>query len=159
MITVGNNDAYLVSGGSDARVFHSRSRAQKWNVATTPIVKGTPGSGIFSIAMRDSKNGVVVGGNYERPDETRGNLAFTRDGGRSWTAGSGLTGYRSAVAYINDGTIIAVGTNGADLSLNNGAKWETVGSDNLNAVQAKGVNAVWAVGPNGAVMRYIRRDR
>ncbi|HEX8638844.1 MAG TPA: hypothetical protein VF692_12325, partial [Pyrinomonadaceae bacterium] len=92
LITQGKNNAFLVSGGADARVFRSTNRGQSWTVADTPIIKGTAGSGIFSIAMRDRENGVIVGGNYEKPDETGGNLAFTNDGGKTWTLGKGLNG-------------------------------------------------------------------
>jgi photosystem II stability/assembly factor-like uncharacterized protein len=154
LIVQGRNNAFLVSGGSDARVFSSKSRGRKWTVADTPIVKGSPGSGIFSIAMRDAKNGVIVGGNYEKPGEAANSLAFTSDGGRTWKAGTGLSGYRSAVAFVDDRTVTAVGTNGSDISADGGKTWRSSGTENLNAVAAKGRNAVWAVGPNGFVAKY-----
>ena len=47
-------------------------------------------SGIFSIAMYDDKNGVIVGGNYEKPNEAKDNLAFTTDGGKDMEARNGL---------------------------------------------------------------------
>lgn len=153
LITHGKSTAFLVSGGNDARVFRSGDRGLTWTVAQTPIVKGTPGSGIFSIAFRNNLHGTIVGGNYEKPDENNGTLAFTRDGGKSWYAGSGLSGYRSAVAYIDSKTIIAVGTNGTNISNDRGATWEKIGNENLNAVDAKSKKAVWAVGPKGLVVR------
>lgn len=148
---------YLVSGGNDARVFRSTDRGRTWTVAETSMAKGTAGSGIFSIAMLDSKNGAIVGGNYEKPDEAKDNLAFTSEGGRIWKPGTGLSGYRSAVEYIDRKTIIAVGTNGTDLSRDGGKTWSKVSSDNLNAVAAKGKNAVWAVGPRGLVGKFSDR--
>ena len=39
--------------------------------------RGTAGSGIFSIAMPDGKFGVVVGGNYEKPNVSENTLAVT----------------------------------------------------------------------------------
>ena len=116
LLTIGKNSIFLISGGSDARVFRSWDRGRTWRVSDTPIVKGTAGSGIFSIAMRDNKRGVIVGGNYEKPDEINNNLAFTNDYGNTWTLGKGLNGYRSAVDYIDKKTIIAVGANGSDIS-------------------------------------------
>lgn len=148
------NDVFLVSGGSEARVFRSNDRGLSWFVADTPFIKGSPGSGIFSIAMRDAKNGVIVGGDYQRPEESKNNLAFTFDGGRTWTAGNGLSGYRSAVAYIDGKTMIAVGTTGTDISRDGGKTWKQIGNENLNAVAAKGRNAVWAVGPNGLIVKF-----
>ncbi len=156
-LVINGTHLFLVSGGSDARVFRSTDRGRNWTAADTPIVKGTPGSGIFSIAFRNELHGVIVGGNYEKPEEAKNNLAFTRDGGKSWYEGKGLTGYRSAVTYIDDRTMIAVGTNGTDISTDRGGTWKKIGSENLNAVAAKGARAVWAVGPNGAVFRLRPR--
>ncbi|HEX6279128.1 MAG TPA: hypothetical protein VFZ49_03845, partial [Pyrinomonadaceae bacterium] len=119
----------------------------------TPIVKGTSGSGIFSIVFRNQLHGTIVGGNYEKPGEATNSLSFSRDGAKTWYKGEGLGGYRSAVAYIDDRTTIAVGTNGTDISYDRGGTWETMGDENLNAVAAKGKNSVWAVGPRGAVYR------
>jgi len=153
LITQGESSVFLVTGGSDARVFRSEDRGITWLVADTPIVKGTSGSGIFSIAMRDARNGVIVGGNYEKPNETSSNLALTSDGGRSWISAAGLTGYRSGVTYVGESTIVAVGTSGSDISRDGGKTWKKLGDENLNAVQAKGERAVWAVGPKGLVVK------
>lgn len=153
LIVNGKNDVFLVSGGNDARVFRSTDRGVTWTVAETSIKKGTSGSGIFSIAFRNALHGVLVGGNYEKPDDANINLAFTGDGGKTWRNGNGLSGYRSAVTYINDKTMIAVGTNGTDISRDRGATWKKIGSEDLNAVVAKGKKAVWAVGPKGYVGR------
>src|SRR5690606_2670714 len=113
----------------------------------------TSGSGIFSIAMLDARRGGIVGGNYEDPDAASGNLAFTADQRKTWTAGTGLSGYRSAVAYIDTRTLIAVGTHGSDDSAAGGTTWTGVGEPDLNAVAARGHGSVWAVGPAGAVHR------
>ncbi|MBK7706972.1 MAG: hypothetical protein IPJ30_14715 [Acidobacteria bacterium] len=153
LITKGAKSAYLVSGGGDARVFRSTDRGATWVVAETPIVKGSAGSGIFSIAVFDALNGVIVGGNYEKPEEIAGNLAFTKNGGKTWIAGSGLSGYRSGVTFVDKKTIVAVGTNGSDISTDGGATWKNLDKENYNAVQAKGKTAVWAVGPNGMIAK------
>jgi photosystem II stability/assembly factor-like uncharacterized protein len=153
LIALGRSSAFLVSGGTDARVFRSNDRGISWSVSETPITKGTPGSGIFSIAFRNELHGAIVGGDYEKPGEAANNLAFTRDGGKSWYEGKGLSGYRSAVIYVDDRTLLAVGTNGTDISSDGGIYWKKIGSEDLNAVQAKGKKAVWAVGPKGLVVR------
>ncbi|MGH9946348.1 MAG: WD40/YVTN/BNR-like repeat-containing protein [Pyrinomonadaceae bacterium] len=153
LITHGKNFAFLVSGGNGARVFRSDDRGLTWTVAETPIIRGSPGSGIFSVAFRNALHGVLVGGNYEKPTESKMNLAFTGDGGKTWHDGEGLTGYRSAVTYIDDKTIIAVGTNGTDVTKDGGKTWKKIGDEDLNAVAAKGKRAVWAVGPKGLVTK------
>ncbi len=154
LITQGKNNVFLVSGGTDARVFYSGARGIAWLALDTPIVKGTPGSGIFSIAMLSERQGVIVGGNYEKPGEINNNSAFTTNGGVSWTLGKGLSGYRSGVTYVNKNTLLAVGTSGSDLSIDGGKNWRNLDKENYNAVQAKGKKAIWAVGANGLVAKY-----
>ncbi|MEZ5347311.1 MAG: hypothetical protein R2681_17320 [Pyrinomonadaceae bacterium] len=162
LITHGKNDVYIVSGGNDARVFRSNNRGLTWFVSDTPITKGTPGSGIFGIAMRDKNNGVIVGGNYEKPDEAVNNLAFTKDGGKTWTAGKGLSGYRSGVWLLEDQYMVVVGTNGIDISFD-GAEWTQESKESLNSVDgfveqynkeaSTWLATIWAVGPKGMVLK------
>ncbi|MGI8640240.1 MAG: WD40/YVTN/BNR-like repeat-containing protein [Pyrinomonadaceae bacterium] len=154
LITKGKTDVFLVSGGNGARAFRSNNRGLSWVVADTPIIKGTTGSGIFSIAMFDKMGGVIVGGNYEKPNEITDNLAFTNDGGKTWNLSKGLTGYRSGVTFINKNTLLAVGSSGSDLSTDGGKSWKKLDNENYNAVQAKGKKAIWAVGANGLLAKY-----
>lgn len=154
LVTQGKKNVWLVSGGKAARVFYSTSFGNAWIAKDAPIISGGAATGIFSIAMLDAKRGVIVGGDYQKPNEGNQNLAFTNDGGATWTPGGGLNGYRSAVAYIDRNTIIAVGTNGSDVSRDGGKTWKNIDKENYNSVQAKGRNAVWAVGPNGMVAKY-----
>jgi photosystem II stability/assembly factor-like uncharacterized protein len=152
LITQGKKRAFLVTGGKAARVFRTENRGLTWFVSETPIVSGTDGSGIFSIAMYDAKNGVIVGGNYEKPAEVNSNLAFTTDGGKTWKATAGLNGYRSGVAYVGK-IMIAVGSSGSDVSYDSGRTWSALDKLSYNAVQAKGNMAVWAVGDKGMVAK------
>lgn len=153
IITEGKNRIWLITGGMDARVFYSKNRGKSWKVYDTPIVNGTAGSGIFGIAMSDKKNGVIVGGNYEKPDEATNNLAFTSNGGKTWNLAKGLNGYRSGVAFIEKNTIIAVGSNGSDISTDGGKNWKNLDKGNYNAVQSLGKSSTWAVGPKGLVVK------
>ena len=100
---------WFATGGKVARVFHSADRGQTWQVFDTPILHGPDSAGIFSITFRDSQHGVIAGGDYKRPKDDGSNLAFTSDGGKTWTLSS-LTpqAYFSAVAYdqkVNDAAI------------------------------------------------------
>lgn len=149
-------NVYIVTGGSTSRVIHgspSTDTGLAWKSSEADFIKGSSGSGIFSIAMFDAKNGVIVGGDYEKPNEAKDNLAFTSDGGKTWKLGTGLSGYRSGVTYIDKKMIIAVGTNGTDVTRDGGKTWKKIGNEDLNAVAAKGKRAVWAVGPKGMVVK------
>ena len=167
LITQGKNTAFLVSGGNDARVFRTKDRGKTWKVFDTPIIKGTAGSGIFSIAMRDEKWGLIVGGNYEKPTElTPYNYAVTENGGDQWqlqtklpvtmygrntVTDTRLWGYRSSVAFVDKNVVIAAGPSGSDISRDGGKTWRGFGKEGFNAVGAKGELAVWGVGPDGMV--------
>jgi hypothetical protein len=64
------------------------------------MMQGTDSEGIFSIAFRDAGHGVIAGGDYKRPKDDGPNLAFTEDGGKSWTLPPlHPLAYFSAVAY------------------------------------------------------------
>lgn len=154
LITQNKNIAFIVSGGVDAHVFRSTDRGKTWDSSKPQFTSGTSGSGIFSIAMWDTNNGVIVGGNYEQPDQNKANLAFTNNGGSGWTMMErGLAGYRSGVAYVDKNTIVAVGSNGSDLSIDGGKTWRNIDVENYNSVAAKGKNSVWAVGAKGLVVK------
>jgi photosystem II stability/assembly factor-like uncharacterized protein len=101
-----DSNAWFATGGKTARVFHSADRGHSWEVFDTPRVHGADSAGIFSIAFRDARHGVIAGGDYKRPKDDGPNLAVTEDGGKTWTL-SGLhpLAYFSAVAYdrrVND---------------------------------------------------------
>jgi photosystem II stability/assembly factor-like uncharacterized protein len=95
-----DENIWFATGGKVARVFHSADRGKSWQVVETPIVHGPDSAGIFSIAFRDPTDGVIAGGDYKRPNDDGPNLAFTEDGGKTWTLSTlHPLAYFSAVAY------------------------------------------------------------
>jgi photosystem II stability/assembly factor-like uncharacterized protein len=91
---------WFATGGRAARVFHSPDRGQTWQVFDAPILHGPDSAGIFSIAFRDALHGVIAGGDYKHPKDDGPNLAFTSDGGKTWTLSPiHPQAYFSAVAY------------------------------------------------------------
>ena len=95
-----DTNIWFATGGKVARVFHSADRGQTWQVFDTPMVHGPDSAGIFSIAFRDATHGVIAGGDYKRPNDDGPNLAFTEDGGKTWTLSLlHPLAYFSAVAY------------------------------------------------------------
>ena len=145
---------YFVTGGLAARMFHSSDEGKTWTVTEVPLTRGNASSGAFSIAV-DGRTIVVVGGDYRSPQQGAGSAASSTDGGLTWnpTAVS-PGGFRSAVASVGGPRFVTVGTSGSDFSDDKGAHWKQAGSVNLNAVVARGVSGIWAVGPNGAVAKF-----
>ena len=134
-------------GTSKARVLRTRDLVT-WQNAQTPLASGNDSSGVFSLAFRDPMHGIAVGGDFRKPDDATGNAAFTSDGGEHWhAAGKPPHGYRSAVAWdAPERAWITVGSNGSDISYDDGKTWQWLDSGNWNALSLP-----WAVGPKGQI--------
>jgi len=154
---LGKTHAWIGTGaGSKARVLRTTDRGRTWQVSETPLAAGAS-SGIFSIAFRDVKHGVVVGGDYAKEKEAVNNLAFTNDGGVTWRLAQGLTGFRSVVAYV-PGTkkIVAIGPSGGDYSTDDGKTWSAIagpGFDTFSFVKNKAVG--WGSGAKGTIGQLV----
>ena len=153
----GKNHAWIGTGAAaKARVLRTTDRGRTWQAAETPLAAG-PSTGIFSIAFRDAKHGVVVGGDYAKENEAVNNLAFTNDGGATWTLGQGLSGFRSVVAYVpasKTPTLIAIGPSGGDYSTDDGRSWKPIegpGFDTFSFVGGKAIG--WGAGVKGSLGR------
>lgn len=157
-ITVqGRKNAWIATGGGAARVFRSTDSGESWEVAPTPIAGGQPSSGIFSIAFKDGKNGVIVGGDYTKEAEARNQVATTIDGGQTWSLAKVLPKrFLSGVAYATGKMprIVAVGPAGTDFSTDNGASWTSLSATGFHAVSFAGASG-WAVGERGRIGKYV----
>lgn len=153
----GAREVWFGTGGlGGGRVFHSEDAGQTWTVSKTPIRKDGASAGIFSLAFSNTRHGIAVGGDYNKPKETTANIAVTSDGGKTWIApGASPSGFRSAVEYLVERKMwIATGTSGSDYSLDNGNSWKAFDSGNYNAIGFASGGAGWAVGPKGAIARF-----
>ena len=146
-------EIYFVTGGGAARVFHSADLGRTWTVTDTPILKGNPSWGAFSITRLGSVL-VVVGGDYKDDADSKRAVAYSLDQGATWNlAARPPWGFRSAVAFLDPTTFLAVGTNGEDVSTDHGAHWIRTGDLNLNAIAVL-EGAAWAVGPDATIAHW-----
>jgi photosystem II stability/assembly factor-like uncharacterized protein len=158
----GKGDVWFGTGAAAvARIYHSADRGRSWTVHDTPIRAGVPSAGIFSVAFRDARRGVIAGGDYQQPALRGRNLAITGDGGLTWTltdSAASPAGYRSAVAYVpgtKGRSLVAVGLSGTDVSRDAGLTWMRVDTVAYNSVRFASRNVGWAVGPKGRIARYV----
>jgi photosystem II stability/assembly factor-like uncharacterized protein len=156
LVTHGDRDVWFATGGANkARVFHSSDRGQSWTVSDTPIVAGTASAGIFGMAFRDQNHGMIVGGDYRKPNESGATAAVTSDGGRTWKLLDNRLPFRSGVAWSKD-FWIAVGTSGSHISQDDGATWKLLDKANYNSVGLTAAGEGWAVGPKGRIARFVK---
>lgn len=153
----GKTHAWIGTGGAaKARVLRTTDGGRTWQVADTPLAAGQS-TGIFSIAFRDEKHGVIVGGDYTKEKDAVDNLAVTSDGGVTWKLVKGLLGFRSVVAYVpgmKTPALVAIGPSGADYSLDDGQTWAPIEGrsfDTFSFVPHKQIG--WAAGANGGIAK------
>jgi photosystem II stability/assembly factor-like uncharacterized protein len=158
LVTRGKNDVWFCTGGArSARVFRSNDRGKTWAVSETPLLAGIDSAGAFSIAFRDRDHGVVVGGDYRKPDGTDATGAVTADGGKTWKAIAPPLPFRSGVAWAKD-RWVAVGTSGSDTSAD-GASWKPLDREKYNSVAFTATGEGWAVGPKRRIAKFVKADK
>lgn len=162
------------SGGVAARVFKTGTQCSPppghlegpaiyncvvvFRSSEVPVVAGSPASGVFSLAARQisARNGVqsaivvAVGGTYDHPDSAARTAAYSIDGGEHWTASTTPPhGYRSSVQWSESlKAWITVGTNGSDISRDDGKNWQPLDDGDWNALSLP-----FVVGPKGRIAR------
>jgi photosystem II stability/assembly factor-like uncharacterized protein len=156
LVTQGASDVWFATGGAKAaRVSHSADRGQHWTVSETPLLSAIESAGIFGIAFRDRNQGMIVGGDYRKPNEAVDTAALTNDGGKTWTGLQNRLPFRSGIVAVKD-SWIAVGTSGSNLSQDNGKTWRQLDRENYNVVGSSPSGQIWAAGPKGRVAKYER---
>jgi hypothetical protein len=135
-----------------------------WKTSPIPVASGAESAGVFAVSYRypvtiglcpdcdfqENSRFIAVGGDYTKPNESKGTAAWSADGGENWTASATPPhGYRSSVQWSEALKFwIAAGTNGSDLSRDDGKTWQPLDDGNWNALSLP-----FAVGPNGRIAR------
>jgi len=139
-----------------SRLIRTADYGRTWAVGTLPITTHE-GSGTQSVAFRDARNGIVLGGGYavQAGDAL---VATTSDGGASWrvrTSPPLKVGFWGG-AYVPGArtpTVVGVGPNGAMYSRDEGASWVPIDSANYWSVGFASPRAGWAVGTQGRITK------
>ncbi|MGP8268668.1 MAG: WD40/YVTN/BNR-like repeat-containing protein [Terracidiphilus sp.] len=136
-----------------------------------PFSRHSVSAGVFSLAIRPGSVGplkatkfggfhwkapscqkadmVVVGGDYSAINDNRETSAFTGGTNKFKAAQTPPHGYRSSVQWSESLKLwITVGTNGSDLSRDDGKTWQPLDDGNWNALSLP-----FVVGPNGRIAR------
>lgn len=151
---------WVGSGGEVARIVYSSDFGKNWSVVDSPMIAGEPSTGIFSIAFKNPKEGIAVGGDYKKESEGTRNTMTTSDGGKTWklmTNGDGLSifSFRSCVRFTSKSkSIIAVGPSGSNVLLGGSKIWRNIEGPGFHVVSVvEGLSGAWAAGSEGRIAR------
>jgi photosystem II stability/assembly factor-like uncharacterized protein len=163
--THGSDLAWIATGAAEkARILATTDGGDTWSSYDTPIVQGTPASGLFTVAFRNSRRGILAGGDLEAPDAPSDNVAVSSDGGRTWTLVSGtpFPGAAYGLSYVAPNeqgfrrTVVITGPAGAAWTRNEGEKWHLLPEvRDYWAVAFADRRHGWLVGTEGRILKLV----
>jgi len=147
-IAVDKKGNYFIGlGGENSRVFQSND-GNNWEAFESTLKSPEAYSGIYSIAYGNNTL-IAVGGNFLAVDSAYSPSIYHMDDSNWQKAKGKVFGYRSVIDYCNALDLwICAGTNGIDISLDNGENWLVKSNLNINTLQFV-PNSTFALAANG----------
>ena len=144
-------EAVIVTGGLRSRLFIRDNKIE------LPIIQGKETTGANSVAVKNNKIMIVVGGDFNTKDSTTKNCFITTDGGKTFTApATPPHGYRSCVEYLSKKNWISCGLNGVDFSKDEGCNWNWISNLSFHVCRkAKEGKAVFFAGGDGRIGKLV----
>ena len=157
LVTHAGGAVWIVAADSvQTRVLRSRDFGATWSSHALPFTVRA-GTGAQSVSFRDATNGMAFGGgSTAKPGDQ--NVAFSRDGGATWSLRAPLplaSGAWGGV-YVPRSTpaiVVAVGPSGAVLSRDEGLSWTVIDRANYWSAGFASPRAGWAVGAKGRITK------
>lgn len=150
-------NGFMVTGGSRSQIIHTDGHFKE----VLPFQPGGSSRGANSIAMKNSMQGIIVGGDFSN-DTSRTNNCLLVDLRTSGLKNELLFtrpitppgGYRSCVQYIFQKTWITCGTSGIDISTDDGLHWRLMSKDSYHTMgYARKGKYVYLAGGGGRLGR------
>lgn len=144
-------ESLFVSGGKRSSLFIRDKKI------LLPFEQGNESSGANSIAVKNNKIFIVVGGDYLNKDRRENNCFITKNGGKTWRSPRVAPfGYRSCIEYIFGKYWVACGLSGVDISQDDGMQWQNISAEAYHVVRkSKRGHSVFFAGQNGKVGKLI----
>ncbi len=144
---LGNDAACFVTGGLRSRLFVKDKKID------LPILQGKETTGANSIALKNKKTFIIVGGDFNAPASSDKNCVLTKDAGKNWSYPSTPPhGYRSCVEYLEKNKWITCGLTGVDVSNDNGHTWNLISKESFHVCRkAKKGKSVFLAGNRGKI--------
>ena len=140
-------EAVFITGGRVSNV-HIRDSKKR-----LPLVDGKESTGANSIAVKNKKTWIIVGGDFNTKDSTTKNAVITNDAGQTWVSPAvPPTGYRSCVEYLKKKQWITCGLNGVDITNDDRNTFSNISKEGFHVVRkAKKGKAVYFAGGGGKI--------
>ena len=104
-----------------------------------PIMQGAKSTGANSIAVSpDASQIVIVGGDFMKDTLTIDIARGFKKYGNKYEINTAFrmpNGYRSCVAFLSNNQLVACGTSGVDLSIDNGKRWDRITTLSFHVVK------------------------
>ncbi len=144
-------EAVFVTGGLRSRLFIRNNKID------LPLLQGKESTGANSIAVKNPKTMIVVGGDFTTKDSVTRNCVKTVDGGKTWIFPQEPPhGYRSCVEYLQKQNWVSCGLNGVDYSTDEGNTWQWISTQGFHSCRkAKKGKAVFFTGGNGKIGKLL----
>jgi len=148
---INQQDAVFVSGGLSSHLFISGKKV------LLPIIQGKQSTGANSIAVKNNKMLIVVGGDFNSKDSNINNCFITKNAGKDWFAPQiPLHGYRSCVEWLSNKNWISCGLNGVDFSKDDGNTWSWISKESYHVCRkSKNGKSVFFAGGGGRIGKLI----
>lgn len=166
MIPVAKDSSFFVFGNISKRNPLSKNNLKDAHeyylsyrdIAYLPFRKQSA-SGAYSFAANKRGYSIAVGGSYLAPATGDSTSFFSSDFGKTWQASTTMpSGYRSAVTYLPKAKLwICTGTNGTDISKDDGHNWRKTSYAGYN-VCAASRHYLWFAGNKGKWERVQIKD-
>lgn len=161
IVTQGES-AWVLTGGRTSRVYSTTDKGKTWTTTPTPIRHDRPTSGGYSMDFYNAKTGIIIGGDYTRPEETHANKAITVNGGKTWklVADQETPGYQSAVQFVphsNGREVVSVGPSGVYYSKDGGESWTQFSTEAFHTIRFLNDFVAYAAG-EGKIAQFIFQE-
>ena len=145
-----NGKKIFISGGISSHFFYDN------NKKALPILQGIESTGANSVAFKDKKKFIVVGGDFNKKDAVEKTCFITDNAGKKWYSPiQPPLGYRSCIEFIKDKTWITCGLNGVDISTNDGKNFKSISTESFHVCRReKKGQTVFFAGNNGKLGFY-----
>jgi photosystem II stability/assembly factor-like uncharacterized protein len=164
LATAGTDHAWIATGAAaSARILATTDGGQTWKSYATPIEpQGTPVSGLTTVAFRDTRHGIIAGGDVIATDREPHNVAISDDGGKTWELvnGTPFPGAAYGLSYVGakDGdfvrTVVITGPGGSAWTRNEGNSWHRLPDlEGFWAVAFADPQHGWLVGTEGRIVK------